>query len=248
MDCSYFNVMCFHYSLTKERAAIEIQLQANWDNESWQPVYHADGFTFLSMPVITQEKPATLQTYRWGLVPHWIKTRQEADAIRLHTLNARSETVFEKPSFRSSIMHHRCLVPADGFFEWMDFQKKKYPHHIFLNQHDLFCFAGIYAHWTDQQTGEFLQTFSILTTDANPMMSRIHNLKKRMPVIVPPHLYSTWLQPPLTATDIKSFFSPYPDTDMDNHPISKKISSRTQNSNTPEVLQPFDYPELALAK
>ncbi|MFZ1785104.1 MAG: SOS response-associated peptidase [Ferruginibacter sp.] len=239
--------MCFHYALTKEKTEIEIQLGVYWDDE-WVPVFHASGFTFLQMPVITQKQPDRVQLFNWGLIPHWVKTKADADKLRAQTLNARSETVFEKPSFRSYIPNNRCLVMADGFFEWMDLQKKKYPHFIQMKDRQLFCFAGIYASWVDKSTGELINSFSILTTDANPMMEKIHNLKKRMPVIVPPLLYKKWLSPDLKKEDIQSFFQPYPETDMQNHTISKRITSRTENSNAPETIEPFTYPELALLK
>jgi putative SOS response-associated peptidase YedK len=236
--------MCFHYSLTKERAEIEIQLGAHFDDE-WTPVYHANGFSFLRMPVITQSQPGRIQLFHWGLIPHWIKTRADAEKIRAQTLNARAETVFEKPSFRSSITHDRCLVIADGFFEWMDFRQKKYPHLVYLENEKLFCFGGICSSWTDKETGEHLDTFSILTTDANPMMARIHNSKQRMPVIIPPHLYKEWLTPNLPKEGISSFFSPYPEEEMRSHTISKLITSRSQLTNVPEIRERFSYPELA---
>lgn len=239
--------MCFHYALTKEKAEIEIQLGVTWDDE-WVPVYHASGFTFLKMPVITQKQPGSVQLFNWGLVPHWVKTKADADKLKAQTLNARSETVFEKPSFRSYIPNNRCLVLADGFYEWMDFQKKKYPHFIQLKDRQLFCFAGIYSTWVDKTTGELINSFSILTTDANPMMEKIHNLKKRMPVIVPPSGYKKWLSPDLQKEDIRSFFNPYPEREMQSHTISKRITSRSENSNSPETLEPFAYPELALLK
>jgi len=239
--------MCFHYALTKEKAEIEIQLGVQWDDE-WVPVFHADGFTFLQMPVITQKKPGSIQLFNWGLIPHWVKTKADADKLRTLTLNARSETVFEKPSFRSYIPNNRCLVIADGFYEWMDFQKKKYPHLVQMKDRQLFCFAGIYASWVDKTSGELINSFSILTTDANPMMAKIHNLKKRMPVIVPPALYKKWLSPDLTKAAIQSFFDPYPQEKMQFHTISKRITSRTEDSNVPETLEPFTYPELALLK
>ncbi len=239
--------MCFHYALTKEKAEIEIQLGVTWDDE-WMPVFHADGFTFLQMPVITQKQPGSVQLFNWGLVPHWVKTIADADKLKALTLNARSETVFEKPSFRSYIRNNRCLIPSDGFFEWMDFQKKKYPHLIQMQHRELFCFAGIYSSWTDKETGEHLNTFSILTTDANPMMEKIHNLKKRMPVIVLPQLYKKWLTPDLTKEEISAFFIPYPESAMQYHTISKRITSRTENSNVPEVSAPFTFPELTLLK
>ena len=169
--------MCFHYSLTKERTEIALQLHADWDDpEGWHPVYHADGFTFLQMPVITMQQPKKIQLMNWGLIPFWVRSKADADKLRVQTLNARGETIFEKPSFRNSITKNRCLIIADGFFEWMDFQKKKYPHHIYLTNHQLFCFAGIYSSWTDKETGEHINSFSIISTDANPMMARIHNL------------------------------------------------------------------------
>lgn len=239
--------MCFHYSLTIERTEIELQLAAYFEDD-WSPVHHANGFTFLQMPVITQLKPGSIQLFNWGLIPHWIKTKADADKIRAQTLNARSETVFEKPSFRSSVTNERCLIIADGFFEWMDFKKKKYPHLIYLNNEKIFCFAGIYSSWTDKETGEHLNTFSILTTNANSMMAKIHNSKERMPVIVPKHLYKKWLTPNLTKEEIISFFNPYPDSEMSAHTISKLITSRSQNSNVPEIKEFFNYPELALLK
>lgn len=239
--------MCFHYSLTIERTEIEIQLGVHFDDE-WQPVHHANGFTFLQMPVITQTNPGTVQLFNWGLIPHWIKTKADADKLRAQTLNARSETVFEKPSFRSSITNQRCLVIADGFFEWMDFQKKKYPHFIYLKNGQLFCFAGIFSSWTDKETGEHINSFSILTTKANPTMAKIHNSKERMPVIVPAALYKKWLSAKLSKEEIGSFLNPYPDAEVAAHSISNLVTSRNQNSNVEEVKMPFDYPELALLK
>jgi putative SOS response-associated peptidase YedK len=239
--------MCFHYALTKQKAEIEIQLGVSWDDD-WQPVYHADGFSFLKMPVITQKQPGLIQLFNWGLIPHWVKTKTDADKLKAQTLNARSETVFEKPSFRSCILNNRCLIIADGFFEWMDFQKKKYPHLIQMQNRQLFCFAGIYSSWVDKETGELINSFSILTTDASPMMEKIHNLKKRMPVIVPPSLYKKWSGPGLSKDEITSFFMPFPDDNMQNHTISKRITSRTESSNVPETLAPFEYPELAFLK
>jgi putative SOS response-associated peptidase YedK len=236
--------MCFHYSITQQKIKIAATLQVNWEGEEWQPVYHAAGFSFLQMPVVTQEKPTDVQLFHWGLIPHWVKSKEDADKLKAQTLNARSETVFEKPSFRNSIKSQRCLVPADGFFEWMDFNKKKYPHYIFMKDASVFCFAGIASSWTDKETGEVISTFSILTTEANPMMARIHNLKKRMPVIIPAAMHQTWLQQNLSPEAISAFLKPYSETEMDSYTISKRITSRTENSNAPETLEPFVYDEL----
>ncbi|MFM7709590.1 MAG: SOS response-associated peptidase [Ferruginibacter sp.] len=238
--------MCFHFSLTQSRAVLEKTFQVVWDGPSWEPVYHADGFSFLSMPVITQEQPSRIQPVHWGLIPEWIKTATEAEAIRAKTLNARSETVFEKPSFRKSAQHFRCLVPATGFFEWMLFNKKKYPHYIYLKEHSLFCFAGLYAHWTDRQTGEVVTTFSILTTEANPLLARIHNQKQRMPVIIPADRCHEWLSSSLSVNQISSFLTPFSSEHMAAHPISRRITERGVDSNGPALIEPHHYPELSL--
>jgi len=236
--------MCFHYSLTKERIEIALQLHAEWDDD-FTPVFHANAFDFPVMPVITQGTPGKIQLFQWGLLPHWIKTKQEAEKFRMQTLNARCESIFDKPSFRTYIGNNRCLVLADGFFEWMDFQKKKYPHYIFLKEHQLFSFGGIYSRWVDKETGEIINTFSILTTDANPMVARIHNIKKRMPVIIPKEKYSAWLQKDLPKEKIMELLAQYPETEMTTHTISKRITSRTENSNARETIDPFEYPELS---
>lgn len=236
--------MCFHYSFTLDAQAIAAQIPAAWTQHNWQPVYHADGFTFLQMPVITMEAPERIHLMHWGLIPSWVQSREEAEKMRAHTLNARAETVFEKPSFRNAVRHQRCLVLADGFFEWMDLRKKKYPHYIYLKQHPLICFAGIYAAWTDRETGEHIDSFSIITCNANATLARIHNLKQRMPVILAPEQWQTWLQPALSQEAISALLQPYPDAAMDNHTIGKLISSRTASSNVPAVIAPYQYPEL----
>ncbi len=238
--------MCFHYSLTVERAQIEIQLHAVWDDAPWQPVFHANGFQFPNMPVITQEAPTRIRKLQWGLIPAWVKDAASANEIQSKTLNARAETLFEKPSFRSSILHQRCLVIADGFFEWMEYQKKKYPHYIYLKQHRLFCFAGIYSNWIDEATGEMITSFSIITTDANPMMQRIHNTKKRMPLIIEEKDFHRWLSPDINREEIGILLQPFGDRDMEGHTISRLITSRTQDSNVAEVTEEFIYPELQL--
>jgi len=225
-------------------ATIEEKLRVHWEGQEWQPVYHASGFSFLQMPVITQADPKYVQLFNWGLIPSWVKTKIDADKLKAQTLNARSETAFEKPSFRSGIKYNRCLIPADGFFEWMDVNKKKYPHYIFMKNQEMFCFGGIYANWTDRFTGELIQSFSILTTDANSLMEKIHNSKKRMPVIIPSNAYEHWLDNNLMPKDIQQFFKPFSDSEMAYHTISKLITSRIENSNVPEVVEPCVNSEL----
>lgn len=236
--------MCYHYSLTLPQDSISKVLPAQWEMP-FEPVYHISGFAYAPMPVITQQEPNKVQAYQWGLIPHWVKTTAEAQKIRAQTLNAKSETLFEKPAFRTYVLHNRCLVLSDGFFEWMDYKKKKYPHFVHLKNNELFAFAGLYSHWTDKETGELFRTFTIITTDANPLMAKIHNTKKRMPVILPQDQWSTWLDPALNKEQIADMLLPCTDTNMEAHTISKLITTRGADTNVPEVIQEELYPELA---
>ena len=235
--------MCYHYSLTKKQEEIMKMIQAEWEMP-FEPIYHINGFDLPLMPVITMQQPEKVQGYSWGLIPHWVATLSEAQKIRTQTLNAKAETLFEKASFKSYISSRRCLVLADGFFEWMDFQKKKYPHYVHLNDNEMFAFAGIYSHWTDKETGELFRTFSIITSDANPLMARIHNMKKRMPVILDQSQWQAWLNPSLFKEQILKMLSPCPDETMRAYSISKLITTRGADTNVPQIKEPFSYPEL----
>ncbi len=237
--------MCFHYSLIKERAEIALQLNVDWDDDSvWQPTYHANGFTFPNMPIITQASPKKIQIFNWGLIPAWIKGEDAAKEIKLQTLNARSETVYEKPSFKNSIINQRCLVIADGFYEWLEHQKIKYPHYIYLKNKPLFCFAGIYSSW-ENNGGKTINSFSILTTTANSIMERIHFTKKRMPVILKKEDYHKWLTPNTSENNLQNLLHPFADKDMDFHTIGKLIGSKTEKTNCEKVITTVIYPELA---
>ncbi len=235
--------MCFHNSLSKK--AQEVANRFNAQSEiNFEPIFYASGFSYPLWPLITSEEPDKLRMYRWGLIPHWVKEESQAKEIRTMTLNAKSETVFEKPSFKFSIRKKRCLIPSTGFFEWQDFNKKKYPYFIRLKEMEIFAFAGIYTSWTDKTSGEIVHTFSILTTEANPLMASIHNMKKRMPVILEKEKEKKWLNDDLTDEQIKSFFPAIDDRMMQAYTISKRITSRTMNPNVPEVNEAFEYPEL----
>jgi putative SOS response-associated peptidase YedK len=234
--------MCYHYSLSKKQEEIMQMIQAEWE-APFEPIYHSIGFNFPTMPVITSSHPDKVQRYQWGLMPHWVKSLEEGDKIRTQTLNAKSETIFEKPAFRTYV-NNRCIVLADGFFEWMEYKKKKYPHYVQLKSAEIFGFAGLYAHWTDKETGELLRTFTVITTDANPLMARIHNSKQRMPVILQKDQWNTWLQPDLPQEQMQALLHPCSDSNMEARTISKLITTRGTDTNVPELLQPFEYPEL----
>jgi putative SOS response-associated peptidase YedK len=242
------HAMCYYKQDTALQSELENHYQAAFD-AIYTPNYIESGFEYNPCPVLSQLLPGKFQFFHWGLVPWWVKSRPEADQIRLRTLNCISEEAFEKPSFRDSIRERRCIVPCTGFFEWRWFKggKVKYPYFIHRKGHALFSLAGISSEWTDKSTGEVLSTYSVLTTRANQLMEKIHNSKKRMPVILPTGLEREWINPNLTKPDVLALCEPFSDQHLEAYTISKMITDRTvDNKNIAAIMKPFEYPELAL--
>ncbi|MGV8830265.1 MAG: SOS response-associated peptidase [Breznakibacter sp.] len=174
--------MCFNTKLSKSKQ--EITKHFNIEPDGWKDIQFNPGnfnaFTHPQTPIICQ--PNRIETAEWGLIPAWAKDK----TIQASTLNARIETLTEKPSFKNSI-NNRCLIIADGFYEWQWLDAKgnrKQKYLLELPGVSLFTFAGLFSDWTNPATGQPLLTYTIITTEANPLMAQIHNTKKRMPVIV----------------------------------------------------------------
>ena len=241
--------MCYH----KQDRALEKNLTDRYlasVPQPYVPVFHENGFSHLSSPVLVHEEDGSIRfrNLSWGLVPSWVKSKADALQLRDRTLNCISEEAFDKPSFRDSIRKRRCLIPCTGFFEWRwadSVGKVKYPYFIHTDEL-LFSLAGIWSEWEDRASGEIMGTYSVLTTAANPLMARIHNSKKRMPVILPKEFERDWLNPTLTKDDVLAFCRPYDEHKMEAWTISRRISDRTSPKNTEDIFLPFEYPELAL--
>ena len=162
--------MCFQSKLSKKAAIIESQMKATFvDVKAYQPTRLYNGFTFPKTPVILNSNPELIEMVNWGLIPSWSNEKD----IRKYTLNARVETLDEKPSFKN-VVGNRCLVLCDGFYEWQHVGKEKYKYEIGWND-SLFAFAGLY----DQNDEQI--TYTIVTTEAVGVMREIHNTKLRMP-------------------------------------------------------------------
>jgi len=243
--------MCYHKAQSFTLSELETYYGTSYSKsveENYQICFHNSGFRFRSGPVIAAENPGEIQLFHWGLIPFWVKSRKDAEALRARTLNAISEEAFQKPSFRDSIKSRRCLVPVTGFFEWRWADaagKKKYPYFIFLKGQKIFSLAGIYSRWVDKDTGEEINSYSVLTTRANVLMEKIHNHKKRMPVILPRAVEGEWLKPDLTREEVLALCQPYPEGKLDAHTISRLITSRTENTNVEQITERINYPELA---
>lgn len=183
--------MCFFSALSASAQSIENRFKAKFENVSqYQPGNYV-AFEFPQTPVITNKDTNLIRMLRWGLIPPWAKDPD----IRKYTLNARMETIGQKPTFRS-VANNRCLVIADAFFEWqwMDPKgKEKQKYKLTLPDNEPFAFAGLWSEWANPLTGEIWQTYTIITTQANELMSHIHNSKKRMPVILQQGEENMWL-------------------------------------------------------
>ena len=186
--------MCFHSKQSKDAQALQKRFKAKLIDSSIEHKVsssHYNGFDFPKTPVITNVESDTIQLYEWGLIPYWAGE----DVNRSYTLNARIETMDEKPSFKEH-SKHRCLVLADGFYEWKWLNKsgtKKERYEVGIEGSQLFAFAGIWSEWKSIKTGEIKKTYSIVTTEAQRIMREVHNTKLRMPIILRSDQEDLWL-------------------------------------------------------
>jgi len=239
--------LCYHTSLARSADYLEKRFHAKFEQRSlFEPIYHHSGFSAPLHPVIANESLQSIRFFQWGLVPFWTKDEVAAERVRTQTLNAKAETIHQKPSFRASIMTKRCLVLVDGFYEWREEGSRKYPYYITLTNNDAFALAGIWDSWQNNTTGEVKQTFSIITTRANPLLERIHNTRKRMPVILRQEDETKWLEKNLDRTAIDTLLEPYDASLMQAHTVSRLISTKRANTNVPEVTREFRYEGLDL--
>ncbi len=203
--------MCFHYRQTKNGLQLEKQFQLPLKKGvNIQPITYVNGFAHPEVPIITNQE-SLITTGQWGLLPDFATDISFAK----NTLNARAETISEKPSF-APYMHQRCLVLSDGFYEWqwhnvLGTNKQKY---FITTAQQSMVMAGIWSKWQDQIT------FAIVTTHANDLMSEIHNTKKRMPVVLKPTDFNDWLQ----GAPIQQYQFPY-----EVPLIAEKIVEEKQN-------------------
>lgn len=210
--------MCGRYRLSRRKQIIEEYFDsAPWDDD-WSPRYNIAPTQ--PVAVIRQhpkEPVRQLSLMRWGLIPHWAKDPSIANG----TINAKSETADTKPAFRDPLRLRRCLIPADGFYEWKKTGTAKQPYCFEVNDGELFAFAGLWDGWRNAE-GQWVKTCSILTTTPNVVTSAIHD---RMPVILDRESYDLWLDPAMTNAQVVSeLLKPYDARLMRSYPISTRIN------------------------
>lgn len=184
--------------------------------------------------VAEHDDERVLSSFRWGLIPSWAKEKK----IGARTFNARSETAGDKPMFRSSFTKRRCIIPVDGFYEWERKAKGKLPHYIHSSDGGPLPAAGLWSVWNDPETDERIVSCTILTGTPNNLIDKLHD---RMPVIMPPDRWDTWLDRDLTDKDaVKDLMGVYPAELMSEYAVSTLVN-KVQN-NTPDLLAPLNMP------
>lgn len=211
--------MCYYTHQQSDKKTLERRFKAKFkEEEVGLSLGKVSGFQHPNLPIQTQAKPEWIQSISWGLIPGWADADQ-AEFLRKKTLNARSEEVWEKPSFAPSLLKQKCLVLVDGFYEWQQRGKDKLEYLIQLKTPGPFALAGIYSIY--RKGDAWAASFSILTTAANALMEEIHNTKKRMPLILPPDKEQAWLQAQ-EEEEIKALMQVYPAEGMQANPQHRK--------------------------
>jgi putative SOS response-associated peptidase YedK len=217
----YTVLMCGRYTIFTKKEALEERFDAEIDeNIPYSPHYNAAPSQ--NLPVIFNDEPRLITTGQWGYLPSWALDNPKIKP----QINARSETVYEKPMFRSAIKKKRCMILTDGFYEWNRVGEKKIPNYIRLKSHEPFAMAGIWA-------GDESKSFAVLTTGANKLISKIHI---RMPVILNKEDEKYWLEAEWNDNEMNRILAEYESEQMEMYPISTLVNS--PRNNTEQLIKP----------
>ncbi len=235
--------MCGRYELHTHPAAIALAFGVAHPLD-FAPRYNIAPMTDVPVVRVNAHGERELVRLRWGLVPRWARD----PSIGTRMINARAETLAEKQSFRMAYRRHRCLLPADGFYEWMSVggdSARKQPVHIGMKDGAPFGLAGLYERWLSPE-GEVLDTCTIVTTTANTLLRAVHD---RMPVIVPPGAYARWLDPANAL--VADLMVPFPAEGMSFYPVSTRVNAprhegpellaRVEVEHEPEEIEPLPH-------
>jgi putative SOS response-associated peptidase YedK len=222
--------MCGRFTLTEPDADLAVQFNLP-QLPDVQPRYNiAPTQLVAAVRLDTRSGQRELVMFRWGLIPSWA---QDA-AIGARMINARAETAADKPAFRAAFRQRRCLVIADGFYEWQKQGSLKQPFYIALRDRKPFGFAGLWEFWKDSQ-GEAIETCTLLTTEPNDLIRSLHN---RMPVILPPDQHELWLNPGIEDVDLlRPLLKAYPAEEMDAYPVSRWVNN--PDNEGPRCIEPL---------
>lgn len=220
--------MCGRYMITSSVEALR-QLFHFEERPNLAPRYNVAPTQAVPIVRRSDDGGRQLAMARWGLVPFWAKDLK----VGYRMINARAETVAEKPAFRAAFKARRCLIPADGFYEWKAEAGGKQPYLIRLESSEPFAFAGLWERWTEPESGERIESCAIIVTSANELVARVHD---RMPVILAPNDHDPWLYGESERDDLQQLLAPYPAEAMTACPVSKAVNS--PKNDGPELIEP----------
>lgn len=223
--------MCGRSSLTKTEQQLEERFGATFYSDGlvqYNPLPNYNVAPSHYMPVITNDDKEHFQAFRWGLIPFWAKDKK----IGFKMINARIETLFEKSSFKKATEQRRCIVPADGFYEWKKIKDKngkieKQPFRIKTTDQEIFSMAGLWDRWKDPESGQMIFSFTVITQGPNELMKDIHD---RMPAILTSEQEELWLSEDLSPQELVNMITPYDSSKMEAYPVSKKVGNVKNNS------------------
>ncbi len=218
--------MCGRFTLGKEPNSLLEYFHLHGEVPTFHLSYNIAP-TQMSLVVYANQQHRVCDLMRWGLIPSWSK----GPDTKFNMINARAESIEEKPAYRSAFKQRRCLVPVDGFYEWSGQARPKQPYYIYQENQSLFALAGIWEQW--QSETEQINSFCIITTNANTVMQNIHH---RMPVIIRPDHFDDWLLSG-ESDGYQSLLIPREDIELQYHAVSTGVNSVKNNS--PDLLKPI---------
>ncbi len=241
--------MCYHTRITENLSNLESRFKASLHKDANRlffdkPRYHINGFSHPEMLILPQEEPSVFVPSNWGIVPSNIKADSLPNyykkAVKFGAgLNAKSEKLFDHFIYKYSSLTRRCIVPVTGFYEPHHFNNKKYPYYIHNSNTEALALAGIYTVLDEAVT------FSILTKPASPLFESIHNVKKRQPILLSKEVENNWLMDELNESQIREIINlPYDDDSLETFTVSKDLFNPTIDSNSMDITEPVNYPEL----
>ena len=231
--------MCGRSSITKTEKELEESFGAEFyseDLERYNPLPNYNVSPSHILPVILNSDPSHFNPVRWGFIPFWAKDVN----ISYKMINARIETAMVKSSFKKSFESSRCLVPADGFYEWKKDGKKKQAYRILLKSEDLFSFAGLWSKW-HSPSGDEILSFTIMTQSPNSLVEKIHD---RMPVILRKEHEALWLDNSISPAELQKILEPYPSDEMKAYQVSDRVNKPINNDL--DVIKPEDPSQISL--
>ncbi len=224
--------MCGRYTLGLTKKSLEERYDAELEEQLIIPRYNVAPTQ--AVPAITMQHPDKISVLHWGLIPSWAKD----PAIASKLINARSETISQKPSFSKAFASQRCLIPCTGFYEWQKLGGKKIPHFIFHTKHKIISLAGLYEQWTNPH-GIIIRTCTIITTQVNQTLKKLHH---RMPAFLNPNEEKHWLNPHFPEQDLLSLLKPGAESDFTFHTVSTKVNKVAIDK--PELIEKFDHGDI----